>query len=111
MSVTEDLDPNAKHEADGAKPGGHTDVVGHREDRNQNQRQKEDRDGLADDGLTRHKLIGSQVRESSRSEAINEANPARLTDTPATAVKKNWPSILPQSYRRVRIDSGTWNNL
>jgi hypothetical protein len=31
--------------------------------------------------FTRHRLIGSQVRESSRSAAMSEANPARLTET------------------------------
>ena len=44
--------------------------------------------------FTRHRLIGSQDVESSRSHAISAANPAKLKDNPATVVKKNCPSIM-----------------
>ncbi len=58
---------------------------------------------------TRHRLIGSHVPESSRSQAIREANPARLRDSPAIAVKKNWPSILRNLL--VRIEGHRQNHL
>lgn len=54
--------------------------------------------------FTRQRLIGSQVRDSPRSEAMSAANPARLKDSPATAKNKDSPSILWQSYRW--IDGG-----